>query len=142
MSATLASSEVFDAFKGDTKLRALLHGHSYSGHVAGASAGVAALKIFSNATLNPALEPRGYRLHQLWPAKLVHQISKLPLVDSVIALGPPLIILTPNMLIPDLKGHCSGSGKLYRIHARLGNIRCSFCKQDLHRTLKNGCQPL
>ena len=87
MSATLASSAVFDAFKGDTKLQALLHGHSYSGHVAGASAGVAALKIFSNPALNPALESSGGKLQQLWPTELIHQISHLPPVDSVVALG-------------------------------------------------------
>ncbi len=97
MSPTVASSAIFDAFKGDTKLQALLHGHSYSGHVAGASAGVAALKIFSDPALNPALEPGSGRLRQLWPSKLVIQISHLPLVDSVIALG--VALLDPALML-------------------------------------------
>ena len=35
MSVTLASSEVFAAFEGDTKAQALLHGHSYTAHPIG-----------------------------------------------------------------------------------------------------------
>ena len=35
MSATLASEEVFEAFEGDTKALALLHGHSYTAHPIG-----------------------------------------------------------------------------------------------------------
>ena len=87
LSATLASSAVFDAFQGESKLDALLHGHSYSGHAAGASAGVAALQIFSQPSLNPAMQPGGGRLKQLWPTDLVHQLSCSPRVESVIALG-------------------------------------------------------
>ena len=87
LSATLASGAVFDAFQGESKLDALLHGHSYSGHAAGASAGVAALQIFSQPSLNPAMEPGGGRLKQLWPTDLVHQLSHSPRVECVIALG-------------------------------------------------------
>lgn len=91
MSATLASESVYEAFQGESKLQALLHGHSYSGHVAGASAGVAALRIFADPELNPAQRPGGGQLQELWPSELVHRISHLPAVDSVVALGttPP-----------------------------------------------------
>lgn len=87
MSATLASSSIFNAFQGDTKLEALLHGHSYSGHIAGACAGVAALSIFADPHQNPAMQPSGGELRELWPADLMQHVSHLPGVDSVIALG-------------------------------------------------------
>jgi bifunctional dethiobiotin synthetase / adenosylmethionine---8-amino-7-oxononanoate aminotransferase len=35
MSVTLATAEVFEAFAGDTKAQALLHGHSYTAHPIG-----------------------------------------------------------------------------------------------------------
>lgn len=35
LAVTLASSPIFDAFKGDSKLQALLHGHSYTAYPAG-----------------------------------------------------------------------------------------------------------
>lgn len=87
MSVTLASSPVYEAFMGETKLQALLHGHSYSGHVAGASAGIAALTIFADPALNPALQPGGGQLQELWPMDLVQRISHLATVDSIVALG-------------------------------------------------------
>ncbi len=100
LSATVASSEVFEAFQGDSKLQALLHGHSYSGHAAGASAGVAALQIFSDANLNPALAPSGDRLQQLWRKDLVDQLSHLPAVRHVVHMGNPIkpFALEDNML--------------------------------------------
>ena len=102
LSATLASSAVFDAFQGESKLDALLHGHSYSGHAAGASAGVAALQIFSQPSLNPAMQPGGGRLKQLWPTDLVQQLSHSPRVESVIALGE----LHSRRASPVCKSHC------------------------------------
>lgn len=86
LAATLASKPVFEAFLGPNKLDGLLHGHSYSGHCAGASAGCAALKIFSNPKLNPALGSDG-SLKILWPPDLVHEISHNEKVASVVALG-------------------------------------------------------
>ncbi len=38
LSLTLATEEVFDAFKGDSKALALLHGHSYTAHPVGCAA--------------------------------------------------------------------------------------------------------
>jgi dethiobiotin synthetase/adenosylmethionine--8-amino-7-oxononanoate aminotransferase len=80
---------VFEAFAGDSKMDALLHGHSYSGHACGASAGVSALSIFSNPALNPALAPGGGRLKELWPTRLVDQLSHTHGVENVVALGKP-----------------------------------------------------
>ncbi|KAK4404550.1 Bifunctional dethiobiotin synthetase/7,8-diamino-pelargonic acid aminotransferase, mitochondrial [Sesamum angolense] len=59
LAVTLASDAVFEAFTGDSKLKALLHGHSYSAHAMGCA-----------------------RL-----LTLVSQISLLPAVHRVVALG-------------------------------------------------------
>jgi len=80
---------------------ALLHGHSYSGHPVGASAGVSALSIFANPALNPALEPSGGRLRELWPAPMVHQLSNTPGVESVIAIGELLSTAAGNTAYRD-----------------------------------------
>lgn len=93
MAATVASQPVFEAFLGPNKLDGLLHGHSYSGHCAGASAGMAALKIFSNPSLNPALSDDGRTLKRLWPDQLVHEISHEENVASVVAIGEKLYCL-------------------------------------------------
>jgi len=44
LSLTLATEEVFDAFKGDSKALALLHGHSYTAHPVGCAAANYALR--------------------------------------------------------------------------------------------------
>ncbi|CAI7863164.1 unnamed protein product, partial [Closterium sp. NIES-53] len=44
LAVTLASSSVFDAFYGSSKLDALLHGHSYTAHPAGCAAACVSLK--------------------------------------------------------------------------------------------------
>lgn len=81
-------------FDSDSKLEALLHGHSYSGHAAGASAGVAALEIFSRPDLNPALLPDGSRLKELWSVDLVTRLSHTPGVKYVVPIGEPRIRTT------------------------------------------------
>ncbi|KAG7673147.1 hypothetical protein Ndes2526B_g03439 [Nannochloris sp. 'desiccata'] len=55
MSLTLASNAVFQAFQGDSKAYALLHGHSYTAHPLGCAAAVQALDTFTNPELNPNL---------------------------------------------------------------------------------------
>lgn len=54
LAATLATREVFDAFKSLSKVDALLHGHSYSGYPIGCAAAVEALRILGSPQ-NPAL---------------------------------------------------------------------------------------
>jgi adenosylmethionine-8-amino-7-oxononanoate aminotransferase len=47
VAATLASSEIFDAFLGDIgELKTFFHGHSYTGNALGCAAALANLKIF------------------------------------------------------------------------------------------------
>ncbi|KAK9815939.1 hypothetical protein WJX72_012312 [[Myrmecia] bisecta] len=108
LAATLATKAVFDAFQGASKLDALLHGHSYSGHAIGCSAAVAALQIYSDPTLNPSLcapasagrnatcpkapqcKAACGRLLELWDGAAVKEVSLHPRVKSVMSLGTVL----------------------------------------------------
>ncbi|KAI5069010.1 hypothetical protein GOP47_0015311 [Adiantum capillus-veneris] len=87
LAVTLASSAVFDSFKGDSKLLALLHGHSYSGHAIGCQAAVTSLQWLSDPKTNPNLVPSTNRLVEFWDPKLVAELSAHLEVQRVIALG-------------------------------------------------------
>ena len=57
LSLTLATEEVFDAFKGDSKALALLHGHSYTAHPVGCAAANYALRHLRDS---PAAKGHAY----------------------------------------------------------------------------------
>lgn len=60
LAVTLASRPVFEAFGGEDKLAALLHGHSFTAYPAGCAAAAAALRLLGDAAHNPNLcAPRG-----------------------------------------------------------------------------------
>ncbi|PKA50617.1 Bifunctional dethiobiotin synthetase/7,8-diamino-pelargonic acid aminotransferase, mitochondrial [Apostasia shenzhenica] len=86
LAATLATEAVFNAFKGDSKLMALLHGHSYSAHAMGCAAAAKSMQWFKDPSTNINIDKRK-NLKELWDFKLVHQISSLPAVKRVVALG-------------------------------------------------------
>ncbi len=87
LAATLASSAVFDAFRGADKADALLHGHSYSAHAVGCAAAVAALDALSDAQRNPNMLSHAPRLRELWDAARVAQLAAHPAVSRVVAIG-------------------------------------------------------
>ncbi|XP_011069894.1 bifunctional dethiobiotin synthetase/7,8-diamino-pelargonic acid aminotransferase, mitochondrial [Sesamum indicum] len=87
LAVTLASDAVFEAFTGDSKLKALLHGHSYSAHAMGCAAAVKSVKWFKDSNTNMNLISESRSLQELWDAALVSQISLLPAVHRVVALG-------------------------------------------------------
>ncbi|CAI9098544.1 OLC1v1035210C1 [Oldenlandia corymbosa var. corymbosa] len=87
LAVTLASESVFEAFVGNSKLKALLHGHSYSAHAIGCSAARKSIKWFKNSQTNNNLTPGAEFLRELWDAELVLQISSNPAVQRVVALG-------------------------------------------------------
>ncbi|KAH9305032.1 hypothetical protein KI387_009436 [Taxus chinensis] len=87
LAATLATESIFEAFEGKSKLFALLHGHSYSGHAIGCAAAIKAIQWFKDAEMNLNICTDGSRLQELWDSKLVAKISALSSVKRVIALG-------------------------------------------------------
>lgn len=87
LSATLASNSVFESFLGDSKLEALLHGHSYSAHALGCTAAAKSIKWFKNPQANQNINSEGRSLRELWDENLVYGISSHPAVKRVVALG-------------------------------------------------------
>lgn len=87
LSATLASSSIFESFQGNSKLVALLHGHSYSGHAIGCQAAIASLQWFRDPARNPNLLACKKRLRELWEPEIVSDMSAHPAAQRVIALG-------------------------------------------------------
>jgi dethiobiotin synthetase/adenosylmethionine--8-amino-7-oxononanoate aminotransferase len=87
LAATLASEEVFDAFRGSAKTDALLHGHSYSAHPIGCAAACAALDMFAHAATNPNLLAGPQRLRELWEPALVSAVCAAPGVARVVCVG-------------------------------------------------------
>ncbi|KAK6944241.1 Aminotransferase class-III [Dillenia turbinata] len=87
LAATLATDAVFDAFSGDSKLKALLHGHSYTAHAMGCTAASKSINWFKDPQKNLNVAPEGKFLRELWDVELVHQISLHPSVERVVALG-------------------------------------------------------
>ncbi|KAL7138072.1 hypothetical protein ABFS83_10G137900 [Erythranthe nasuta] len=87
LAATLASDAVFEAFTGESKLKALLHGHSYSAHAMGCAAAVKSIKWFKDSKTNMNMVSESRLLQELWNEEIVLQISLLPAVHRVLALG-------------------------------------------------------
>lgn len=77
IAATVTTEEVFRAFHGDSKVNALLHGHSYSGHAIGCAAGVEALRQYECLK-----DGRKY-----WDEGVVGEISCMAEIDHAMALG-------------------------------------------------------
>ncbi|EOY31725.1 Adenosylmethionine-8-amino-7-oxononanoate transaminases [Theobroma cacao] len=90
LAATLATAAVFDSFTGDSKLKALLHGHSYSAHAMGCTAAAKSIIWFKDPTTNLNItseKSQKMLLRELWDAELVQQISSHPSVSRVVTLG-------------------------------------------------------
>ncbi|KVI01382.1 bifunctional dethiobiotin synthetase/7,8-diamino-pelargonic acid aminotransferase, mitochondrial [Cynara cardunculus var. scolymus] len=87
LAATLATNAVFQSFVGDSKLKALLHGHSYSAHALGCAAACNSIKWFKDSETNPNLIPEQNLLRELWDTQLVQKISFHPAVQRTISLG-------------------------------------------------------
>ncbi|CAL0325586.1 unnamed protein product [Lupinus luteus] len=107
LAATLATNAVFDSFIGDSKLKALLHGHSYSAHPMGCMAAAKSIPWFKDPCSNPNITSEGRLLRELWDDKMVRQLSSHPAVQRVVALG------TLCALELKAEGSNAGYGSLY-----------------------------
>ncbi|KAI3754628.1 hypothetical protein L1987_54415 [Smallanthus sonchifolius] len=87
LATTLATNDVFESFVGDSKLDALLHGHSYSAHAVGCAAACNSIKWFKDTQTNPNVVPGQNLLRELWDTELVQKISFHPTVQRVVSLG-------------------------------------------------------
>lgn len=92
LSATLATNSIFEAFQHDSKLKALLHGHSYTAHAIGCSAAVTALDLYTDPACNPNLREPDQQtaspsLVELWDEQIVDQLSRHARVQKLTVLG-------------------------------------------------------
>lgn len=100
---TTASQAIFDAFLSDEKSDALLHGHSYTAHAVGCEVANESLRTMAkldtgrdwsgfkedwNDVVKIAAEPAG--AWSMWSHSFVSNISHMPQVDYVFALGSVL----------------------------------------------------
>ncbi|XP_072962379.1 bifunctional dethiobiotin synthetase/7,8-diamino-pelargonic acid aminotransferase, mitochondrial [Typha angustifolia] len=154
LAVTLTTEAVFEAFKGDSKLMALLHGHSYTAHAMGCTAAAKSIQWFRDPSTNHNLDSEGKKLKELWDVKLVHQISSLSNVQRVVALG--------TLFAVELKAEGSdvGYASLYAssliqqlredgVYMRpLGNViylmcgpctSSDFCTQQLYKVYQRIC---
>ncbi|CAN4106517.1 unnamed protein product [Withania somnifera] len=103
LAVTLASEAVFDAFVGDSKLQALLHGHSYTAHAVGCTAAVKSIKWFKDSKTNRNLISEAMLLRELWDPDMVRRISLLPAVHRVVVLGTMYASLYATSLLQKLR---------------------------------------
>ncbi|KAF2871438.1 pyridoxal phosphate-dependent transferase [Massariosphaeria phaeospora] len=112
LSATLASASIFDAFLGDEKADALLHGHSYTAHPIGchvANTSLQEMEVLSSGAVwdryrrGWAKDVTAIKVHRrdrekdtsvwsMWSKDLVDRLSHHESVDSVVALGSVLAV--------------------------------------------------
>ncbi|KAG8783952.1 hypothetical protein FRC15_004254 [Serendipita sp. 397] len=115
LAATLASQHIFEAFLGDDKRSALLHGHSYTAYPVGCAVANTSLRLlqemvrgesFRTAQMDwgivaepsqtyPATSyPPRTKPHQfacsLWSQRFVKELSDLPIIKRAMALGTVL----------------------------------------------------
>ena len=117
MSITLASEDVFNAFQGDSKALALLHGHSYTAHPVGCAAGRFSLEAMGNPLSNPNVcspvngtcvkncDTPCNMLIELWDQDRIESMSHLPRVKGIFSLGTVVSV----QLESDESGYQSGA---------------------------------
>ncbi|KDQ06727.1 hypothetical protein BOTBODRAFT_140806 [Botryobasidium botryosum FD-172 SS1] len=110
LSATLASSSVFNAFLGERKVDSLLHGHSYTAHPVGCAAANKTLDLIEELESGeawsraremwglPAGGIKAAKQHNLpdiwsfWDPEAIVLLSKTSIVEEVMALGTVLAV--------------------------------------------------
>jgi dethiobiotin synthetase/adenosylmethionine--8-amino-7-oxononanoate aminotransferase len=137
LAVTLASEDIFDAFMGDTKLQALLHGHSYTAYPIGCAAAVTSLDLLTSSDHNTNLctpskckcdcsQPCG-RLLEIWDDKEATSLSNHPLVSRAAVIGTVLALElcplssspSPGSSYASAGGTTTGGGLAVEVSRRL-----------------------
>ncbi|KAI8806293.1 pyridoxal phosphate-dependent transferase [Cladochytrium replicatum] len=88
LAVTLATEEVFKGFEGDSKVQALLHGHSYTAHPVGCAVACETIDMYE-----AMLAAKGAAIFEcLWEAGVVEEVSRHPKVKGVVAIGTVLAV--------------------------------------------------
>ncbi|KAG2060787.1 PLP-dependent transferase [Suillus hirtellus] len=102
LAVTLASDRIFSAFKSESKVDALLHGHSYTAHAVGCQVANATLDLVGRLVESDLWvgaiskwTPEGAlatNVWSFWDPEFITSISCLDIVDEAMALGTVLAI--------------------------------------------------
>ncbi|KAJ3130020.1 hypothetical protein HK098_006732 [Nowakowskiella sp. JEL0407] len=122
LAVTLAREDVFECFDGQSKVDALLHGHSYTAHPIGCQVACESIDIY----INEFSENKSNNVDGGWSDELTRQIAEHPKVDGIVALGSIFAL----ELKTETKGYSSTSSseiiqklRQHQIFARpLGNV--------------------
>ncbi|GJJ07127.1 hypothetical protein Clacol_001327 [Clathrus columnatus] len=101
MAVTLTNDSIYQAFMGDTKTEALLHGHSYTAHAIGCQVAIESLRQmriisktepYTTAQQQWTESQEGSVVHSnspwsFWSPEFVRKLSLKPSVDEVMTLG-------------------------------------------------------
>ncbi|KAF8524662.1 onanonoxo-7-onima-8-eninoihtemlysoneda [Hysterangium stoloniferum] len=120
MAVTLANNSIYEAFLGDTKAEALLHGHSYTAHPVGCEVANETLTKFEELVSNSSTwklakknwsstedTPTERRIWSFWEKEFVNQLAAHPNVEEAMALGTVLAFKIRD----DTKGYVSASAQ-------------------------------
>lgn len=141
LAITLASEEVFNAFRGNSKKEALLHGHSYTAHAIGCAAAVESLRVYEKELAAGK--------NKYWCEEDAREISSMEGVECVTMLGT---VLSVEMSGTEQGYSASGAQEIVRRLAgeqvftrALGNVvylmctpltSSSECKQLTHKLMR------
>jgi len=96
LATTTASQSIFDAFLGDSKTDALLHGHSYTAHAVGCQVAVESLHTMlsmeSDGFWKKSFGLGSEKAWTVWEREQVGEIAKKEGVEGVVAMGTVLAI--------------------------------------------------
>ncbi|KXN91663.1 Bifunctional dethiobiotin synthetase/7,8-diamino-pelargonic acid aminotransferase, mitochondrial [Leucoagaricus sp. SymC.cos] len=128
LAVTLASDSIFEAFLGDSKATALLHGHSYTAHAIGCEVANETLNMID--TLKTSQEWRSAKtkwsrnespkeVWSFWDPGFVQAVSRLSAVEKAMALGCVLAIklksyvsMSAQALFSPLRNHVTEADEL------------------------------
>lgn len=112
LAVTLASSSIFDAFLGETKAEALLHGHSYTAHPIGCEVANEALSLMDKTVISKEwkdmqaawcqydrnVDVSSTFMWSFWDPRFIDNLSRLRAVKSVATLGTVLAFKVEDSL--------------------------------------------
>ncbi|KAI8092792.1 pyridoxal phosphate-dependent transferase [Halteromyces radiatus] len=126
LALTVTKESIFDTFLSDNKPDCLLHGHSYTAHPMGTEVAKQTIDILDNVASNGTWQSYqqswkqqdGSNTWSMWNWHTVQQISHLPNVESVMALGS---VLAVNLKDDQTKGYGSAVSASVIQQLRHGN---------------------
>eukprot|EP01025_Chloroclados_australasicus_P029554 TRINITY_DN29549_c0_g2_i3.p1 TRINITY_DN29549_c0_g2~~TRINITY_DN29549_c0_g2_i3.p1 ORF type:complete len:756 (-),score=91.00 TRINITY_DN29549_c0_g2_i3:381-2408(-) len=88
MAVTLSTEDVYTAFLGESKISALLHGHSYTAHPIGCQVASRTLDLLSNPQFNQNItDCQSKRMRNMWDDEKVKSLSSSQRISKVVSIG-------------------------------------------------------